>query len=370
MMNTTNAIADILPNPFARALAKDEPVLYDTSRIDPNDRQNQLCVLCDKWLSRNKQALEELVNAQRLKEMDEELLRIIISELVDMCKTEQIKAKLPIERKGGFLAYLLNRVIVTSFTYERAKQWKNADQAATDVVTYLEKNEHMFPIDEWTFAHVDHLDEWSEDYDDRQLKRLAKQKNTDFSNSWESTEWRSSQRRQELFEMETEHYMRDCGILGSLPKDKAQTIKEYCIAYFLHMARYITPYEDYVEKIDNIFGTSYSQSAKKQTVHTQDTEPESYPFITTEPELSKKVMDKLNAYLEGKKKPRDVMMPIRAAMDAGVIRRITFSEMKTYFKQYCPSSKASVSLYTDPRSKPYKHHKTYSVMVADFKSII
>lgn len=57
--------------------------------------------------------------------------------------------------------------------------------------------------------------------------------------------------------------------------------------------------------------------------------------------------------MEGKTKPKDVMMPIRAAMDAGVIRRPTWEEFCSEFGEDRVKSKASFSDYTNPGKKPY-----------------
>ena len=57
--------------------------------------------------------------------------------------------------------------------------------------------------------------------------------------------------------------------------------------------------------------------------------------------------------MEGKTKPKDVMMPVRAAMEAGVIRRPTWEEFCSEFGKDRIKSKASFSDYTNPDNKPY-----------------
>ena len=57
--------------------------------------------------------------------------------------------------------------------------------------------------------------------------------------------------------------------------------------------------------------------------------------------------------MEGKTKPKDVMMPVRAAMEAGVIRRPTWEEFCSEFGKDRIKSKASFSDYTNPENKPY-----------------
>ena len=57
--------------------------------------------------------------------------------------------------------------------------------------------------------------------------------------------------------------------------------------------------------------------------------------------------------MEGKTKPKDVLMPVRAAMEAGVIRRPTWEEFCQEFESYRLKSKTSFSDYTNPDNKPY-----------------
>ena len=65
------------------------------------------------------------------------------------------------------------------------------------------------------------------------------------------------------------------------------------------------------------------------------------------------IVDLLCQLMEGKTKPKDVMMPIRAAIDAGVIRRPTWEEFCSEFGKDRIKSKASFSDYTNPENKPY-----------------
>ena len=61
----------------------------------------------------------------------------------------------------------------------------------------------------------------------------------------------------------------------------------------------------------------------------------------------------LRQLMEGKTKPKDVLMPVRAAMDAGVIRRPTWEEFCQEFGSYRLKSKTSFSDYTNPDKSPY-----------------
>lgn len=93
-----------------------------------------------------------------------------------------------------------------------------------------------------------------------------------------------------------------------------------------------------------------------------------YPFVTSTAHTDA-VISKILSYLEGKapSQAKDVMKPLRAAQDAGVIRRITYEEMKAAFPAYCPASKASVSKYTKEDEMPYID-QAFKDMVEDFRA--
>lgn len=95
-----------------------------------------------------------------------------------------------------------------------------------------------------------------------------------------------------------------------------------------------------------------------------------YPFITDHT-IAHEVIEKLSIYLKDKERcqPKDIMMPFRAAQEAGVIRRITHKEMKEAFPHHCPSSTTSVSYYTTPDTNPYHDVAAYRNIVEDFAHI-
>ena len=101
----------------------------------------------------------------------------------------------------------------------------------------------------------------------------------------------------------------------------------------------------------------------------ETSEQNPYTFIINQ-SLADVVIKKLHTYLDGKdpSQAKDVMKPFRAALEAGVIRRITFEEMKIAFPDYCPKSKTSVSMYTQDNSTPYID-EGYHSMVEDFKKL-
>ena len=72
------------------------------------------------------------------------------------------------------------------------------------------------------------------------------------------------------------------------------------------------------------------------------------------PQKANTIITRLHQMMEGKQKPKDVMMPVRAAMDAGVIRRPTEDEFYQEFGKNKVKAKSSISQYTDPTKTPYK----------------
>lgn len=76
----------------------------------------------------------------------------------------------------------------------------------------------------------------------------------------------------------------------------------------------------------------------------------------------------LRLLMAGKQKPKDVMMPVRAAMDVGVIRRPTWEEFCSEFGTGVVRSKASFSDYTNPEKFPYDG-ADFKAMKAQFAKI-
>jgi len=91
--------------------------------------------------------------------------------------------------------------------------------------------------------------------------------------------------------------------------------------------------------------------------------------LVIKPEVADRVLELLHRLMEGKLKPQDVVKPIRAAMDAGVIKRPTWEEFCQEFGQFRIKSKSSLSKYTNPSMQLYDG-QDYRAMVAEFKEMI
>ena len=113
-------------------------------------------------------------------------------------------------------------------------------------------------------------------------------------------------------------------------------------------------------------------ASKQKNPQPQAQEESPYPFVVVGKDKAKRVIEKIKEYMEGKNKAKDIMRPLRAAQDAGVIRRITPQEMDETFPEY-HVCKNSVNNYMNPAKKglghPYPNDEAFDGMVADFKKL-
>lgn len=96
---------------------------------------------------------------------------------------------------------------------------------------------------------------------------------------------------------------------------------------------------------------------------------EDFKRLVTKPECADKIVIRLHELSDGKQKPRDVLMPMRAAMEAGALRRPTWAEYMSEFG--CKrTSKSSLSDYTDPTKNKFEDEPQFWVMVEEFRRLI
>ncbi len=86
-------------------------------------------------------------------------------------------------------------------------------------------------------------------------------------------------------------------------------------------------------------------------------------------DLANIVVTKIVEYVNRESKPKDIVRPIRAAMDAGVLNRPSWDAFVHEFGPKKISSKASFSDYTNPERKPY-YGESYKALVDDFKKLL
>jgi hypothetical protein len=114
------------------------------------------------------------------------------------------------------------------------------------------------------------------------------------------------------------------------------------------------------------FPESRKDNHRERTQNLPQEENDVYSFVCKSEDVQV-IINKLNEYMIGKTRPKDVMMPIRAAMEAGVIYRPTFSQLQSIFPN-CPHNKSLVSLYTNKQQYDFEG-EAYKRMVEDFKTL-
>lgn len=91
-----------------------------------------------------------------------------------------------------------------------------------------------------------------------------------------------------------------------------------------------------------------------------------FSAVVTNPDKANLVIAMLHKHTDGKQKPQDFIMPIRAAQDAGVIRRPTYGEAESEFGAG-HFSKGSFSYWTNDSNKYYG--PDYANMVEAFRQL-
>ena len=107
----------------------------------------------------------------------------------------------------------------------------------------------------------------------------------------------------------------------------------------------------------------------EQVMEPQGVQTEGFKSLVVKPECADKVVARLRALSEDKLKPRDVMMPLRAAIEAGVLRRPTWVEYAAEFG-FKRASKSTLSYYTDPTQNKFEDERQFWDLVEDFRRLV
>ena len=100
----------------------------------------------------------------------------------------------------------------------------------------------------------------------------------------------------------------------------------------------------------------------------QETEKPSFRLLVTHPEKADEVIGKLHELIDGQSRPKSIVKPIRAAMDAGAITRPTWEQFCAEFGREKVNSSTSFHNYT---SSVYQAWDTdFDEIVHTFQSII
>lgn len=95
---------------------------------------------------------------------------------------------------------------------------------------------------------------------------------------------------------------------------------------------------------------------------------EEFRKLVTSPEYADRVISRLHELMDGKTKPKDILMPLRAAMEAGAIRRPTWAEFIMEFGSK-RASKGSLSDYTDTTKDKFVGEPQFLSMVEEFRRL-
>ena len=86
-------------------------------------------------------------------------------------------------------------------------------------------------------------------------------------------------------------------------------------------------------------------------------------------EIADSVVDKITELIAMESKPKNIMRPIRAAMDAGVLYRPSWDAFVEEYGSHKVSSKTSLNDYTKPEVEPYSG-ESYNTLVDVFKKFL
>ena len=98
-----------------------------------------------------------------------------------------------------------------------------------------------------------------------------------------------------------------------------------------------------------------------------------YSFVVQQ-EKAEKVIERIRHYAEGKEgNPKLMMMPVRAAQEAGAIDGVTHAKLAEILPQYGSMSKATFNRWIKQYAvgtHPYAGHSAFQNMVADFRKLM
>ncbi len=122
-----------------------------------------------------------------------------------------------------------------------------------------------------------------------------------------------------------------------------------------------------MEKLDTALN-----GAKKQTKAVKPEEEnklKGFAVVVTVPKKADTVVKMLHEFMAGKEKPKDIVMPIRAAMQAGIIRRPSWGEFcEEFVDKIKYIKKSSYNDYTNIYTPFYKG-EDYNVLLRHFKEL-
>lgn len=131
--------------------------------------------------------------------------------------------------------------------------------------------------------------------------------------------------------------------------------------------RVLNPLRDLNEMHSGMFDEEVNMLKRKLGVRNYDPTASVFPFIN-DSKNADLILSKIKKYQSGKTKAKDLAMPVRAAIDAGVIRRPSFCEYDDV-EGFAKIPRSSLSDYTKPGQHPYDG-AAYENIVKEFENIV
>lgn len=131
--------------------------------------------------------------------------------------------------------------------------------------------------------------------------------------------------------------------------------------------RVLNPLRDLNEMHSGMFDEEVNMLKRKLGVRNYNPTASVFTFIN-DSKNADLILSKIKKYQSGKTKAKDLAMPVRAAIDAGVIRRPSFCEYDDV-EGFAKIPKSSLSDYTKPSLHPYDG-ASYENIVKEFKNIV
>ena len=129
----------------------------------------------------------------------------------------------------------------------------------------------------------------------------------------------------------------------------------------------LNPLRDLNEQYSGKFDKEVILLKRKLGVRNYEPTASVFPFIN-DSKNADLILSKIKKYQLGKTKAKDLAMPVRAAIDAGVIRRPSFCEYDDV-EGFAKIPRSSLSDYTKPGQHPYDG-AAYENIVKEFKNIV
>ena len=145
-------------------------------------------------------------------------------------------------------------------------------------------------------------------------------------------------------------------------KEKELTPTPQCLCQMMESLKELPRTIEELKGVDNMCRTYQKESYRTAP-------PAFYSFVTRR-EKADVIYTKLLTLMDGKAHAKDILRPVRAAIDLGLIRRPTFREFLESFHLSVSFVKASYSMYTNPNTDAYFQDEIYNKIKEELAEIV